>query len=79
MVDEDCLNVVKNTFKKVEAQFAENLKQARKAKEFNGDVKSTSKLLLLIMQGMSVFSKSKPTKTERKNMMDSALAILTTR
>ncbi|MCK4951632.1 MAG: TetR/AcrR family transcriptional regulator [Gammaproteobacteria bacterium] len=76
VIDKDCLGFVKDAFGKVEAQFAENLTQARKAGEFNGDLKATSKLLLLIMQGMSVFSKTRPTKTERKKMIDSALTIL---
>lgn len=76
VVDKDCLRIVKDDFVKLEAHFAENLRQARKAGDFSGEVKVTSKFLLLIMQGMSVFSRTKPTKAERKKIIDSALAIL---
>lgn len=78
VVDKDSFGFVKDTFGKLEARFAKNLRQARKSGDFNGDVKATSKLLLLIMQGMSVFSRTKPTKNERKKIIDSALAILST-
>ena len=76
VVDKGSLVIVKDAFGKLEAYFAKNLRQARKAGDFNGDVKATSKLLLLIMQGLSVFSRTKPTKSERKKIIDSALAIL---
>lgn len=76
VVDKDIHGFVKSVFLKLEAQFAKNLRQANKAGDFNGDVKSTSKLLLLIMQGMSVFSRIKPTKAERRKLIENAMAIL---